>query len=243
MSRQDAGSSTTPCGPSSGESQRIGDVESDSPYQTTPKKPTITADGQVVGFELPKDFSIRHVDGRYSLVRSYCPRKGQEMWNRVVCRSLIWVDAELEAENQGEFLLRICFRDGANESGVSDVVVPCSYLDSKQKLAKSLIGAGVRLLPENCAKADMAEYLSGLQVMNQHLIPRGNACSQFGWNEHKTGFLLGRVRIGEDADYFWSKNTKDHNRADQLRTQGSPEQWRGIAEAMIAEAPVAALAL
>jgi len=209
--------------------------------------PNVTAAGVVEGFVVAKPFffEVDEVTSDCYLHRDVIDARTKEEYSRLVCRVPIWIGAILRKRDGEGQLLRVDFRPDPSNDKVDYVVVPRSENADKNRMAKLLMAAGVDMMPEDTAKADIVRYFADILSFNKRGggLPRRDACSQFGWNPKRTAFLLGKERVGEGADYFWSANDQDNTRAKYIHCRGYAKKWLKTAEILIRNTPVAGLVL
>lgn len=174
-------------------------TQSSNPTSTstsTSAQPTKPAGATIEGQHIPYWPQTGYRWNGATLARSYTDDDGVTHW-RPFCRSFVY---PLNRVRDSEGTWVIHWRTKEKNGSWRDFFMPTAELASTDMMAKTLASHEVFLTRTKNARNDMAEFAEGLIETLQEWRIETKTYSQFGWNEDRTGFILGTNMITESGE-------------------------------------------
>lgn len=163
---------------------------------STSTKPTQPTGATIEGQHIPYWPQTGYRWNGATLARSYTDDDGVVHW-RPFCRSFIY---PLNRVRDSEGTWVVHWRAKEKNGAWREFFMPTSELASTDMMAKTLASREVFLTRTKNARNDMAEFAEGLIETLQEWRIETKTYSKFGWNDDRTGFILGTKMITETGE-------------------------------------------
>lgn len=158
-----------------------------------------------------------------ALSRAVVDDDGVTHW-RPFCRSFIYPINRIQ-DTEGLWVVH--WRAKEKNGRWREFFMPTLELASADLMAKTLAAHEIFLMRTKNARNDMAEFAEGLIEKLQEWRIETKTVDQFGWNEDKTGFIIGTKMITADdeIDVLCDEATVPADICDDFGVKGSLDEW------------------